>query len=226
MTSAAATDQSSTGTGDTSQSKNGGSQLTPTPTSPAATSESPDFPPLTSSGDTNKGADGNPTVAPQSASSRTKSKSNLGAIIGAVIAALFAALVAILVWLRCRRVHRQRTGTYDSTARSQSLTIEHYPVHTTQNTLPLPDPAEVGHGLPVSLDRSIFNKQRVKINSISIPTHLNTLPQIEPPVSVSPRPTISSTSRNFRLIEERLAMLEAQAVVNQQPPPYVPEDDD
>ncbi|KAJ6531315.1 hypothetical protein B0H19DRAFT_1273521 [Mycena capillaripes] len=236
MTSALGTDQASAGTGDTTQSKNGGSQLTPTTPTPSSlgdksstvTSSLPGSRHLTSSG-TDTGADGNPTAAPQSASSRPKSKSNLGAIIGAVIGALFAALVAIFVWLRNRRVRRQRAAddsVDDSTTRSQFLPIEPYPLHTTQNTLPLPDPAEVGDAVPVSLDKSMFKRQRVKTNSISIPTHLNTLPQIEPSVSVSPRPTISSTSRNFRLIEERLAMLEAQAAINQQPPPYVPEDDD
>ncbi|KAJ6525760.1 hypothetical protein B0H19DRAFT_1198912, partial [Mycena capillaripes] len=202
----------------TDRSTSAASQLTPI-RSPEGQS-STDIPSSTDHPTSSSTNTGSAAVTPQSASSHSES---IGAIIGGVIGAFFAALATFFIWLRCRRVHRQRTGTYDSTARPQSLTIEHYPFHTTQNTLSVPGTCKGGH--VASLDRFIFRKQRLNTTTIPIPTHPGTLPQIEPPVSINPAPTISTTSRNFRLLEERLATLEAQVAVNQHPPPYVPEDD-
>jgi hypothetical protein len=61
--------------------------------------------------------------------------------------------------------------------------------------------------------------------STPIPATPESSTLFRPPPETEP-PAPSATSRDLRLMEERLATLEAQIAVHQHPPPYVNEDDE
>jgi hypothetical protein len=97
-----------------------------------------------------RGSGGSTPGTPQSASSASKSKTNVGAIAGGVIGAVFAALVIISVWLRCRKVRRLAA---DPAPGSRFLRIEDY--YATQDALP-PSSMHQVNPFPVSVDTSVF----------------------------------------------------------------------
>jgi hypothetical protein len=97
-----------------------------------------------------RGSGGSTPGTPQSASSASKSKTNVGAIAGGVIGAVFAALVIISGWLRCCKVRRLAT---DPAPGSQFLRIEDY--YATQDASP-PSSMHQVNPFPVSVDRSVF----------------------------------------------------------------------
>ncbi|KAJ7940312.1 hypothetical protein B0H13DRAFT_5870 [Mycena leptocephala] len=211
-----------------SQSTGGAGQLKPSPSeSPGDQASSP----------TVTGVGGTTTITAPLTSSRSNSKSNLGAIIGGVLGAFAVALMVIVcLYLRCRRARRIHLES-DKVARSQFLRIEDYPLHSMQKPLP------VGP-VPLSLGRSLSKRRAAGLagtfTSLSAPANGHTtippdsdpspppLP-IEPPGANNTPPANSAngpTSGDFRSLEERLAMLEAQVAVDHHPPPYVHEDDD
>ncbi|KAF7340188.1 hypothetical protein MVEN_01937400 [Mycena venus] len=149
----------------------------------------------------------------------TAKRSSTATIVGGVVGALAVAILAILlVWLRFRRVRRLKSQQ-DPVPRTQSLRIENYPLHTRQ----------VGDGA---------KRSETAFPGLSTSTALLLGPREDagiPEASRSPRPAATepaviisadlaerSTIRNLRLVEQRLATLEAQVVFYQQPPPPPP----
>ncbi|KAJ7096499.1 hypothetical protein C8R43DRAFT_1141669 [Mycena crocata] len=188
------------------------------------------------------------TVTAQAAAgaiSHTK-KSSLEMILGAVIGALaLAALTILFIFLRARRIRRLDPKT-DKTPRSHFLRIDDYPLHFPRNPLPPLPRAETSDNRtsstlpPPSSKRQYYNNTRTNPGvftksllpqspqTLQAPpsnsaTHTHSQPD---PTSDQPAPAPSSTaSRDYRFLEQRLAMLEAQiAVQNESLPPYVPPD--
>ncbi|KAJ7047136.1 hypothetical protein C8F04DRAFT_1387605 [Mycena alexandri] len=173
------------------------------------------------------------TVTAQSAvNATTRSKSNLGAIIGGIAGALVVAVLLVLfLYLRSRR-RRRPTGIPegDKVARSQFLRIEDYPLHSLQTSLPTTDTQQGGHA---SSKRQYLNDDPGPSTASLLLPETRSNPsdshgsQPHPEVAIEP-PAVQSgrtTSRDFRFLEERLATLEAQVAVQQQPPPYIHDDD-
>ncbi|KAJ7940314.1 hypothetical protein B0H13DRAFT_6144 [Mycena leptocephala] len=171
------------------------------------------------------------TVTAQSAQlAISHSKSNIGAIVGGVVGALMVVTLAILfIWLRSRKVIRV-SPEKDPSARSQFLRIENYPM---SNSLHPTDMHEVGVPL------SSFKRYEGRMGGPSTTSLLTPSDVLSTPIPATPEsstlfrpppetepPAPSATSRDLRLMEERLATLEAQIAVHQHPPPYVNEDDE
>lgn len=174
--------------------------------------------------------DGTATVTSTPQSAASHAKSNLAAIVGGSIGALaVAALVVLFLFLRSRRVHRIRPET-DKAAHSQFLRIEDYPLHSLDSG---PDTREIRHPVLSSMPSTSSSKSRAHLGPVSTTSLLPQAPagthtehtspsdpEIEPPAGI----TQPSRDSGFRVLEERLATLEAQVAVQQHPPPYINED--
>ncbi|KAJ7709554.1 hypothetical protein B0H17DRAFT_1190755 [Mycena rosella] len=177
-------------------------------------------------------------TAPSTVIQGAAKKSNVEPIIGAVLGALvLAVLAALFLFLCSRRARRLRPQT-DKAARTQFLRIEDYPLQSVQSPPPHVDTREVlNPALPVSIPASITkSRQYLNDNADASTATLLRSPET-PPASgrmpsdssrdlegTSPASATTTTSRDFRFLEDRLATLEAQVSVQQQPPPYVPND--
>lgn len=185
------------------------------------------------------------TVTAQSASSH--SKSNIGIIVGSIVGGLVVVILAIFAWLYSRRV--RRVSPENEPARgSQFLRIEDYPVqhalYTREVVAPVSVPTTGSNRrtphvyYPTLLsepkhdaDTGLAGPSAVSLLTPSdgslaaIPTvsaSSGPAPEVQPPAPINTR----SRDSGLRLMEERLAVLEAQVAVQQEPPPYVHEDDD
>ncbi|KAF7363735.1 Myb-DNA-bind-2 domain-containing protein [Mycena sanguinolenta] len=183
------------------------------------------------------GISGTTTVVAGIGATSSKSKSNIGAIAGGIVGALvIIALVALLVWYRLRRVRRVKPDTAVR-PQSQFLRVADYPILARQ--------AENAPRVSTSLSKAAMAEGASTVSllrpqddhSAGAPTapSSNCAPSIMDPTdlhnSSSPDviPTTTTTSRDMRWMEERLVALEAQMaaqVVQQQPPPYLHEDDE
>ncbi|KAJ7940320.1 hypothetical protein B0H13DRAFT_1937559 [Mycena leptocephala] len=167
------------------------------------------------------------TVTAQSASSH--SKSNIGIIVGSIVGGLVVVILAIFAWLYSRRV-RHVSPENEPARGSQFLRIEDYPVQHALYT------REVGAPVSVPTTGSNIHTGLAGPSAVSLLTPSDGSSAAIPTVSASPGPApevqppapINTRSRDsgLRLMEERLAVLEAQVAVQQEPPPYVHEDDD
>ncbi|KAJ7510175.1 hypothetical protein B0H11DRAFT_1958029 [Mycena galericulata] len=148
-------------------------------------------------------------------------------------ALVVAALVILLLFLRSRRLPRIHPET-DKDARSQFLRIEDYPL----NSLPKSaDAQEIRHPITQSTVPSTYSLNPLSATSFSttalLPQTPSSLahttdaepsqpyPETEPPARIDTQPSRDS---GYRILEERLATLEAQVAVQQLPPPYVHRD--
>ncbi|KAJ7721538.1 hypothetical protein DFH07DRAFT_857672 [Mycena maculata] len=179
------------------------------------------------------------TSTPQAAVVSDSKSNNMAPIIGGVLGALaVAALVILFLFFRSRRVRRVRLET-DKGARSQFLRLEDYPLHSARRSLPRSDTR------PPSAQYTSSSKTRAEPGALSTTSLLpqtpttsaqtspseahdatdaapeQPQPEVEPPARINAQPSRDS---GYRVLEERLATLEAQVADQQQPPPYVQED--
>ncbi|KAJ6476896.1 hypothetical protein C8R45DRAFT_1158032 [Mycena sanguinolenta] len=132
----------------------------------------------------------------------SKPKFDVGAIAGVVVGAVVVIALAVLfVWYQLRRARRIKP---DTTVRSQFHGVADYPI-------------------------LVCSKASMAGISLLKPQNDHTASAPTAPSSAvldSPSPivTATATSRDMQM-EERLAALEAQMAVQQQPPPYLHEDD-
>ncbi|KAF7363736.1 hypothetical protein MSAN_01031400 [Mycena sanguinolenta] len=178
------------------------------------------------------GASGTTTVIAGVAGASSKSKSNVGAIAGGVVGGLAViALIALFIWYRLRRARREKP---DTAVRPQSrfLRAADYPILARQ--------AENAPQVSTSLSKaamagpstiSLLAPEDRSAEGQTTPSSENAPSILEPIVTenaTTPNGTSSTTSRDIRWMEERLAALEAQVAAQQlqQPPPYIHEDDD
>ncbi|KAJ6502206.1 hypothetical protein C8R45DRAFT_975754, partial [Mycena sanguinolenta] len=177
------------------------------------------------------GASGTTTVIAVGASVSSKSKSNVGAIAGGIVGGLAViALVALFIWYRLRRARRAKPDTAVR-PQSQFLRAADYPILARQ--------AENAPQVSTSLSKAAMASPSTisllapedRSPGSDVPSTPNNAPSVLEATVVenapAPSGTSSTTSRNIRWMEERLAALEAQVATQhlQQPPPYIHEDD-